>query len=79
MSKGKNDHKIGVFNKHGSEKDDLEYSTSWNRAFHNLYTQVSWLDGFVKINELATNKIVKKLIKNFFEDDENNMIAKKLP
>jgi hypothetical protein len=37
-------------------KDELEYATSWLRAFSDILTHLRWLDGFCKINYLSTKK-----------------------
>jgi hypothetical protein len=37
-------------------KDELEYATSWLRAFSDILTRLRWLDGFCKINYLSTKK-----------------------
>ena len=70
--------RIGVHKRFGLEKDGLAHATSWNRAFHDLFTRLSWLNGFSDINKLASEKILKKFKKVFFHKDQNNPLVDKL-
>ena len=51
--------------------DGLDYASSWGRVFNDVYTTVSWLEGFATINHNAALKIIKKFSKNFFTEKEN--------
>ena len=53
--------------------DGLDYASSWGRVFNDVYTTVSWLEGFATINHNAALKIIKKFSKNFFSEKENHV------
>ena len=38
---------------HKKAKDELEYATNWQRAFHGVFTHLKWLNAFAKINNIA--------------------------
>lgn len=41
---------------HGAQKDDLEYATSWTRAFYDVYEKTLWLKSYCRINKIAAIK-----------------------
>lgn len=57
-------------NKRREKNDEAGFSTSWKRAYGEIYNKSSWLHGFCVINKIALNKIMKKFNKTF---------SKKLP
>eukprot|EP00340_Litonotus_pictus_P013220 CAMPEP_0170538630 /NCGR_PEP_ID=MMETSP0209-20121228/103435_1 /TAXON_ID=665100 ORGANISM="Litonotus pictus, Strain P1" /NCGR_SAMPLE_ID=MMETSP0209 /ASSEMBLY_ACC=CAM_ASM_000301 /LENGTH=280 /DNA_ID=CAMNT_0010840373 /DNA_START=450 /DNA_END=1288 /DNA_ORIENTATION=+ len=51
--------------KHKDKNDEFGFSTSWKRAYGEVYNMSSWLHGFCAINKIAANKILKKFKKTF--------------
>lgn len=47
--------------------DEFGFSTSWKRAYGELYNKASWLHGFCAINKIALSKIIKKFEKVFIK------------
>ena len=47
------------------ERDELGYAVSWKRALSSLYNETSWLHSYHSINNLAVQKIKKKIVKIF--------------
>ena len=54
-----------------NSKDELEFATNWRRGFLDLYKHFKWLNAYALINELAMQKILKKFMKNYFENKDN--------
>ena len=48
-----------------AERDEMGYAVSWKRALSSLYNETSWLHSYHSINNLAVEKIKKKIIKIF--------------
>ena len=48
-----------------AERDEMGYAVSWKRALSSLYNETSWLHSYHSINNLAVQKITKKIIKIF--------------
>jgi len=48
-----------------AERDEMGYAVSWKRALSSLYNETSWLHSYHSINNLAVQKIQKKIIKIF--------------
>ena len=48
-----------------AERDEMGYAVSWKRALSFLYNETSWLHSYHSINNLAVEKIKKKIIKVF--------------
>ena len=48
-----------------AERDEMGYAVSWKRALSSLYNETSWLHSYHSINNLAVEKIRKKIIKIF--------------
>jgi len=48
-----------------AERDEMGYAVSWKRALSSLYNETSWLHSYQSINNLAVQKIHKKIIKIF--------------
>lgn len=44
-------------------KDELENATSNKRAFKRIYDEAKWLNAFAMINQVAAQKLIKKLTK----------------
>jgi hypothetical protein len=64
--------------KKANETDELGYAVSWRRAFGQLYSNVSWLHSYCTINFIASQKILKKLKKQFKLVPESSEIYHKL-
>lgn len=47
--------------------DESGFSTSWKRAYSELYNKSSWLHGFSTINKIASIKLLQKSKQVFFE------------
>ncbi len=63
-----------VFDKNtGSARDEFEHMTNWSRIFESLYTRIKWLKTYNSINQMATLKILKKFMKNYFSIKENHL------
>lgn len=52
-------------------RDELDFATNWKRGFLDLYKHLKWLNAFAQINELAAQKILKKFMKEHFEQKDN--------
>ena len=52
-----------------AERDEMGYAVSWKRALSSLYNETSWLHSYHSINNLAVEKIKKKIIKVFKYND----------
>lgn len=67
-------------NKRKEKNDEAGFSTSWKRAYGEVYNKSSWLHGFCVINKIAMNKIIKKFLKTFCKklpyDNENKQVSK---
>ena len=48
-----------------AERDEMGYAVSWKRALSSLYNETSWLHSYHSINNLAVQKIKKKIVKIF--------------
>jgi len=48
-----------------AERDEMGYAISWKRALSSLYNETSWLHSYHSINNLAVQKIKKKIVKIF--------------
>ena len=48
-----------------AERDEMGYAVSWKRALSSLYNETSWLHSYHSINNLAVQKITKKIVKIF--------------
>ena len=48
-----------------AERDEMGYAVSWKRALSSLYNETSWLHSYHSINNLAVEKIKKKIVKIF--------------
>ena len=48
-----------------AERDEMGYAVSWKRALSSLYNETSWLHSYHSINNLAVQKIQKKIVKIF--------------
>ena len=55
-------------NEHKEKHDEFGFSTSWKRAFGEIYNKASWLHGFCQINKIAINKILIKFNDKFIEN-----------
>ena len=63
-----------VFSKYNSgARDEFEHMTNWSRIFENLYIKIKWLKTFSSINHVATYKILKKFMKNYFRVKDNTL------
>ena len=63
-----------VFDKNtGAARDEFEHMTNWSRIFESLYTRIKWLKTYNSINQMATLKILKKFMKNYFSIKENHL------
>lgn len=51
--------------------DELEFATNWKRAYVKLYREIKWLNAYAIINEIASQKILKKYKKVYFEMKDN--------
>lgn len=65
--------KLSKFNvlsekKSRDQHDAGGYSTSWKRAFTDIYTKATWLHGYATINKIAIYKILKKFYKIFIKN-----------
>ena len=52
-----------------AERDEMGYAVSWKRALSSLYNETSWLHSYHSINNLAIQKIEKKIKKIFKIND----------
>lgn len=52
-------------------KDELEFATNWRRVFSNIYQDLKWLNAYALINHIALQKILKKFMKENFEQKDN--------
>jgi len=69
------EHKMNMMDNHSNddsfveeinaERDEMGYAVSWKRALSSLYNETSWLHSYHSINNLAVQKIRKKIIKIF--------------
>ena len=48
-----------------AERDEMGYAVSWKRALSSIYNETSWLHSYHSINNLAVQKIQKKIVKIF--------------
>ena len=55
----------------GRAKDELEYATNWRRVFIGVYQHLKWLNSYATINHIAMHKILKKFLKEHFENADN--------
>ena len=56
---------------------EFEHMTNWQRNFEHIWMQIRWLNSYGHMNKVALTKILKKFVKNFFENKETP-IKKKL-
>ena len=47
--------------------------TNWSRVFENQFQRIKWLKTYASINHVATFKILKKFMKNYFNIKENTL------
>lgn len=71
-SECKKDRKIG------QEQDEIEYATSWHRAFSNLYQRFRWLQSFANINKIAAKTVLFKFANQVLVRKKDAEIYKKL-
>jgi len=55
----------------GAEKDELGHATNWVRVFQETFRELKWLNAYAKLNYVASQKILKKFMKNFFVNNKN--------
>ena len=55
--------------KENAERDELGFAVSWKRALSQLYNTASWLNSYLTINNIANQKILKKMERVFKNSD----------
>jgi hypothetical protein len=60
---------IHKMKKENAERDELGFAVSWKRALSQLYNTASWLNSYLTINNIANQKIIKKMERVFKNSD----------
>lgn len=67
-------------NQENREKaDTYGFSTSWRRAYADIYSRSSWLHGFCAINKIGVNKLIQRFSRTFINEfvlKEGPMVSK---
>ena len=63
---------MNLFLRKGSEtRTQMEHATSWSRAFQTLLNDLKWLNAFAKLNRIACEKSLKRMVKTYLVIPDN--------
>ena len=52
-------------------RTQLEYATSWSRAFTKILTDLKWINAFARLNVIACQKSLQRMAKTYLVVQDN--------